>query len=106
MASLSIELKRKIADLYEGKRKRLEELDPRALESFASELLEIIEREREKSQPSHDLKVLEESMKHLKHDSATLKNSKPETDDYDFALNDCKNLLNSTRKWLKMEGLI
>jgi hypothetical protein len=45
-------------------------------------------------------------MRHLRQDSALLKNNKQDTDDYDFTRNDCKNLLNSTKKWLKTEGLI
>jgi len=44
-------------------------------------------------------------MKHLKKDSEELKKWKPGTDDYEFAANDCKNLVNSTKKWLKMENL-
>jgi len=55
---------------------------------------------------SHDLEVLEQSMKHLKEDSEKLKNLQPSTDDYDFTRNDCKNLLNSTKRWLKAEELI
>lgn len=106
MATLPIEFKKKIAELYLKNRQRLDELDPDAMESFASEVLEIIGREKEISQSSHDLEVLEQSMKHLKQDSSLLKNYKPNTDDYDFTRNDCKNLLNSTKRWLKMEGLI
>ena len=45
-------------------------------------------------------------MKHLKNDSTLLKNSKPDTDDYDFARNDCNNLLAATKKWLELEGII
>jgi len=66
----------------------------------------MIEREKERARPTHDLEVLEQSMKHLKQDSALLRNYEPNTDEYDFTLNDCKNLLNSTKRWLKMEGLI
>ena len=44
-------------------------------------------------------------MQHLKRDAVTLRTVKPGSDDYDFAINDCKNLINSTRKWLKLEGL-
>jgi len=106
MATLPIEFKKKIAELYLKNRQRLDEFDPDALESFASEVLEIIDGEKEKAQSSHDLEVLEQSMKHLKQDSTLLKNYKPKTDDYDFTRNDCKNLLNSTKRWLKTEGLI
>jgi len=91
---------------YLENRQRLDKLDPDALESFALHLLEMIGREKEGAQPSHDLEVLEQSMKHLKQDSNLLRNYEPNTDDYDFTRNDCKNLLNSTKKWLKMEGLI
>jgi len=69
-------------------------------------VLETIGREKERGQSSHDLEVLEQNMKHLKQDSALLKNYEPKTDDYDFTRNDCKNLLNSTKRWLKLEGLI
>lgn len=106
MTKLSPELKGKIADLYLKNRARLEQLDPAAMQSFASELLELIGREKARRQSYHDLEVLEDSVKHLKDDSARLRSFKPGTDDYDFALDDCRNLVNSTRKWLKLEGLI
>jgi len=103
---LSKEFKRKIADLYNKRKLSLDQLDPQALESFASEALDIIQEERTRALSSHDLEVLEQSMKHLKEDSAKLKNLQPNTDDYDFTRNDCKNLLNSTKRWLKAEELI
>ena len=106
MTNFPIELKRKIANLYFEHRKKLEGLDPTVMESFATEILKMIAREKNKSKPSHDLQVLEESMKHLKHDSITLKKYKPKSDDYEFALNDCQNLIKATRKWLKLEELI
>jgi len=106
MPNAFMDLKRKIADLYKENEKKLNELDPDVLDSFVSRLLELIRSEKEKSRFSHDLDVLEESMRHLKNDLAKLKASKPGTDDYDFAANDCKNLIKSTEKWLKMEGLI
>jgi Holliday junction resolvase RusA-like endonuclease len=106
MATLPQEFKKKVADLYLTSSKRLEELDPATLESFTSKVLQLIEQERKGTESSHDLEVLEQSMKHLKHDSAQLKNYKPNTDDYDFTRNDVKNLLNSTKRWLKTEGLI
>lgn len=106
MASLPAEFKKRIADLYLKRQQRLDELDPNALESFAYELLQMIAEEKEKAGSSHDLEVLEQSMKHLKQDSALLKNYTPSTDEYDFTRNDCKNLLSSTKKWLKTEGLI
>jgi hypothetical protein len=104
---LSNEFKKKVADLYLKRREKLEEIDPDTLESFASEVLAMIEEETKRvSQPSHDMEVLRQSMTHLKQDSALLKDYQPNTDDYDFTRNDCKNLLNSTKRWLKMEGLI
>ena len=103
---MSKEFKRKIADLYNKRKLSLDQLDPRALGSFASEALDIIQEERTRALSSHDLEVLEQSMKHLKEDSAKLKNLQPNTDDYDFTRNDCKNLLNSTKRWLKAEELI
>jgi hypothetical protein len=106
MASLPMKFKKKIADLYLKNTQTLDKLDPDALESFASELLKLIAEEKENAGASHDLEVLEQSMKHLRQDSALLKNNKQDTDDYDFTRNDCKNLLNSTKKWLKTEGLI
>lgn len=107
MATLSNEFKKKVANLYLQRRQKLEEIDPDALESFASEVLAMIEEETKRvSQPSHDMEVLRQSMTHLKQDSALLKGYQPNTDDYDFTRNDCKNLLNSTKRWLKMEGLI
>lgn len=106
LAALSIELEKRIADLYTKNRQALEELDPNAMEAFASSVLEIIETEKERAAVSHDTEVLEQSMKHLRNDSALLKNYEPNTDDYDFTRNDCKNLITSTRMWLQMDGLI
>ena len=68
-------------------------------------MLEIITREIE-SHSIHDLEVLDESMTHFKNDLILLKKFKPGTEDYDFAFNECKNLLNSTKNWLNKEGLI
>jgi hypothetical protein len=106
MASLSDEFKRKIATQYTKRKQTLDQLDPNALEQFASEMLEAIKKEKTKTPSLHDIEVLEQSMKHLKQDSAKLKRLKPNTDDYDFTRNDCKSLLNATKRWLKMEGLI
>jgi hypothetical protein len=97
-----IELKKKIAGLYLENRKNLEELEPNSLASFATQIIEMINREEEKSQHSHDLDVLKESMNHLKRDSILFKNSKPATDEYDFARNDCKTMMDATKKWLKI----
>ena len=104
MDDIPHELKKKIADAYIKKKKELEDLNPDTLEAFASELLEMIDKE--KLPPSHDLQVLKESMTHLKKDATLLNNSKPESDDYDFARNDCNNLITATRKWLELEGII
>lgn len=107
MATLSTEFKKKVADLYLKRKQKLEELDPNALESFASELLAMIQEEAKRvPQQSHDMGVLQQSMTHLRQDAGLLKSYQPNTDDYDFTHNDCKNLLNSTKRWLKMEGLI
>lgn len=106
MSGVSFDLKRKIANLYTENENKLNQLDPKALRMFASELLELIRQEKEKSGSSHDLEVLEGSIRHLKSDSEELKKSKPGSDDYDFAANDCRKVINSTKKWLKMENLI
>jgi len=37
---------------------------------------------------------------------AKLKRYEPETADYDFTFNDRKNMIDPTKKWLKLEGLI
>ena len=106
MPGVSFDLKRKIANLYTANENTLNQLDPKALTMFASELLELIRQEQEKAGASHDLEVLEGSIRHLKNDSEKLKKSKPESGDYDFAANDCRKVINSTKKWLKMENLI
>lgn len=106
MTNLSNEFKKKIADLYSKHKQSLDQLDPNALEQFASEALEAIQKEKENTSSSHDIEVLEQAMKHLKQDSAKLENLQPDTDDYDFTRNDCKNLLNSTKRWLRTEELL
>ena len=106
MAALSIDFKRKVADIYIEQRTKLEKLDPTTMESFATEILEIINKEKKKSDALHDLEILEHNMRLLKNYSAGLKQYTPETDEYDFTLNDCKNLINSTKKWLTLEGQI
>jgi hypothetical protein len=106
LSSLSIEFKRKVADLYLENRKRLEDLDPNTLELFASELVEMINEEKKKSKTLHDLEILDYNMKMLQSYAAKLKEYEPETDEYDFTRNDCKNTIDSTKKWLKLEGLI
>ena len=66
MAALSIDFKRKVADLYLKNRTKLEKLDPTAMESFATEILEIISKEKKKSDALHDLEILEDNMGLLK----------------------------------------
>ena len=106
MTTLPIEFKRKVAELYLGNRTKLEKLDPDTMESFASEILTLIQEEKDQILAKHDLEVLESSMKILKNQAVKLKGFEPETDAYDFTLNDCKNLVESTKRWLKMEGLL
>jgi hypothetical protein len=106
MDNLSEEFKKKIANIYSKRKQKLDEIDAKALESFASEVLSAIQQEKEKNLSSHDLEVLEQSMKHLKQDSAALGKLQPNTDDYDFTRNDCKSLINSTKRWLKIQNLI
>ena len=93
MSNLSREFKQQIADLYLTQRKRLEEQDADTIHSFASKVLEFIEEAKTGSQNPHDLQVLGENMEHLRDDSQVIRDAKPETDEYDFALNDCKNLI-------------
>ncbi|UCC57894.1 MAG: hypothetical protein JSW14_05900 [Candidatus Bathyarchaeum sp.] len=106
MSTLPSEFKRKVADLYLEKKTKLEELDTDTMESFASELLTMIQEEKDSIPAKHDLEVLESSMKILKNQAMKLKWFEPETDAYDFTLNDCKNLVESTKRWLKLEGLL
>ena len=106
MGTLSMDFKKKVADLYIQDRTKLEKLDPKAMESFASQVLELISKEKKNTQALHDLEILEYSMGQLKNYSAALKGYEPDTDEYDFTQNDCKNMINSTTKWLKLERLI
>ena len=106
MGTLSMDFKRKVAEIYLEKRAQLEKLDPNAMESFAIEILETINKEKTKSDALHDLEILDYNMKLLKNYSAALKQYEPETNEYDFTQNDCKNVINSTKRWLKLEGLL
>jgi hypothetical protein len=106
MDDLPIELKREIADLYLKNRKKLEDVDATASESFALKVLEIIGRVKDQFKFPHDLEVLKQSMEHLKNDCSTLKRLTQGSDDYDFARNDCKSLINSVKRWLTIEGLM
>lgn len=106
MVTLSMDFKRKVAELYLKNRTELEKLDPNSMESFSSEILELVDKEKKTSDARHDLELLEYNMGLLKNYSAALKGYKPETDEYDFTRNDCKTVMDSTRKWLTLEGLI
>jgi hypothetical protein len=106
VASLSMDFKRKVAELYLENRTKLEKLDPNSMEAFATEILEMVNKEKKKSDALHDMEILEYNMGLLKNYSAALKGYEPETDEYDFTRNDCKNLMDSTKKWLTLEGLI
>jgi hypothetical protein len=106
LTTLSDEFKKKVADRYLENREKLENYDPVAMEDFATELLKMVNEEKKKSDALHDLELLEYNMGLLKNYSVALKGYKPETDEYDFTRNDCKNLVDSTKKWLKLEGLI
>ncbi len=91
--------------LYLESKKQLDDLDPTTLMLFASRALNSIRAEKLKTKASHDLDILEVAMKHLEEDAGRLKSSSFGTDEYDFARNDCKQLMNSTRRWLNEEGL-
>jgi hypothetical protein len=106
MGTLPTEFKKKVADLYLKNREKLEKLDPTTMESFASQILDMVNREKKKMDALHDLEILEYNIGQLKNYSAALKGYEPETDEYDFTQNDCKNLMDSTKKWLKLEGLL
>ena len=106
MTILSAEFKAKIADIYIKNREKMEKLDPHTMESFSSEILEVINKEKKKSDAVHDLELLEYNMGLLRTYSSNLKHYTPETDEYDFTQNDCKNLVDSTKKWLTLEELI
>lgn len=106
MSTLSMDFKRKVAELYLENRTKLEKLDPNSMEFFASEILEMVNKEKKRPDALHDLEILEYNMGLLKNYSAALKGYTPETDEYDFTSNDCKNLMDSTKKWLTLEGLI
>ena len=106
MTTLSAEFKRKIADLYQKNRTKLENLDATTMNDFATKLLKMVNEEKKSSDALHDLQILEYNMGLLKNYSAALKGYEPETDEYDFTRNDCKNVVDSTKKWLKLEGLI
>ncbi len=104
--TLSDEFKRQVADLYLKKKTKLEKYEPKTMESFASELLGMVGEEKKKSEVHHDLEILEYNMKMLQNYASKLKEYKIDTDEYDFTKNDCKNIIDSAKKWLKLEALI
>ena len=106
VGTLSIEFKRKVAASYKKNKEKLEKLDPSVMESFSAKIIELINQEKKTSDSLHDLEILKYNMKLLKNYSAALKDYEPETDEYDFTRNDCKNLVESTKKWLTLERLI
>jgi hypothetical protein len=106
MGTLPIEFKKKVADMYLSNREELEKLDPTTMELFASQVLEIVNKEKKKTDALHDLEILEYNIGLFKNYSTALKGYEKETDEYDFTQNDCKNLMDSTKKWLKLEGLL
>jgi len=101
-----MEFKRKVADIYTKNKTKLEKLNSAAMEAFSTKIIEIINEEKKTSDALHDLEILEYNMELLKNYSSALKNYEPETDEYDFTQNDCKNLVESTKKWLTLERLI
>jgi uncharacterized protein YkwD len=104
--TLSEGFKAKVADLYKQKRANLEKLDPAVMEAFAAKMLELVNKEKAKSDALHDLGIIAYNMTLLKNYSAALKMYKQDTDEYDFTQNDCKNLVDATKKWLTLENLI
>ena len=84
----------------------LENFDIDAMEDFASKVLLLIDEEKRISNAKHDLEILEYNMNLLKNYTSKMIGYKPDTDEYDFTLNDCKNLIKSTKKWLELEKLI
>ena len=76
------------------------------MESFAGKVLELIKKEKKHASSLHDLQILEYNMANLKNYAAALDTYKPDTDEYDFTKNDCKNLIDSTKKWLTLEKQI
>lgn len=106
MTTLSDEFKKQVADLYIQNREQLEKLDAEAMEDFATQVLQLVVKEKKQSEALHDLELLEYNMALLKNYSASLKNYKPDTDKYDFTKNDAKNLVDATKKWLTLEKLI
>lgn len=61
---------------------------------------------KKNSKALHDLEILEYNMKLLQNYSVALMKYKSGTDEFDFTRNDCKNIIDSTKKWLKLERLL
>lgn len=106
MTTLSEEFMKKVAELYQNNRIKLENLDESALEKFAAKILELIKKEKKHSSALHDLQILEYNMGKLKNYASALATYKPDTDEYDFTKNDCKNIIDATKKWLTLENQI
>jgi len=75
------------------------------MESFSTEILETINK-KNKSDALHDLEIREYNLKLLINHSTAIKQYEPETDEYDFIQNECKNIIDSVKRWLKLEGLL
>lgn len=106
MTTLSMDFKRKVAKTYLKRKINLEKFDPSTMESFSKEIIELINIEKNNSEASHDLEILEYNMKLLQNYSIALMKYEKGTDEFDFTQNDCKNIIVSTRRWLKLEGLL
>ena len=106
MPTLSMDFKRKAAEIYQKGKNELEKFDPKAMEAFSIEILEMSNEEKNNSKALHDLEILEYNMKLLQNYSVALMKYKSGTDEFDFTQNDCKNIIDSTKKWLKLEGLL
>lgn len=106
MPTLSMDFKRKVAEIYLKGKIELEKFDPKAMEAFSKKILEMINKEKNNSKALHDLEILGYNMKLLQNYSVALMKYKAGTDEFDFTQNDCKNIIDSTKKWLKLEGLL
>lgn len=106
MTTLSIDFKRKVAEKYLKRRIKLEKFDPTTMETFSEEILEMVNKEKNNSKALHDLEILEYNMKLLQNYSIALMKYESGTDEFDFTQNDCKNIIDSTKKWLKLEGFL
>jgi hypothetical protein len=62
MGNLSVDFKRKVADLYIDNREKLEKLEATTMESFAAKNIEMINNEKKKTNALHDLEILDYNM--------------------------------------------